>query len=289
MDFNNNLPDWGNEGAEPSTELKSRGFEAGYKPPAGVFNWFFANIIKTIKEIQSGLSNVNNTSDTDKYVKFASEAGVGRKVENALTVRFNGGDTENTDKWTFDGSTSRSVNITPKKIGARPTEKPNIIVNAIRAITDDGKEIYTATDSNITELYDGLEITVIPNETNESLQPRLAINELGDKGIRLALSFNCAATNALKANFIQANRPITFKYHANCNLGIQGQGAWIFADRLKTSAQDLYGSVPVASGGTGASTAEEARENLGVQSKITYGTAEPSGGVDGDVYIQIIG
>ena len=27
---------------------------------------------------------------------------------------------------------------------------------------------------------------------------------------------------------------------------------------------------------------------IGVQSKITFGTAEPSGGVDGDVYIQII-
>ncbi len=28
---------------------------------------------------------------------------------------------------------------------------------------------------------------------------------------------------------------------------------------------------------------------IGAQSKITFGTTEPSGGADGDVYIQIIG
>lgn len=264
MEFNTQLPEWKNEGTEPSDNLKSNGFREGYKPPAGIFNWFWSLILKAIKEIQESLSNVNNTSDSEKSVKYASEAGIGRKLKNALTVRFNGGDTESTDKWTFDGSTSRSINITPEKIGARPTEKPNIVVNAIRGETDDGKEIYTATDSNITELYNGLEITIIPNEKNTTLSPRLDINGLGDKAIRLALSFNCAATNALKANFFSEGRPITLKYHSELNLGTQGQGAWIFADRLKVSAQDLYGSVPISSGGTGASTAEDALTNLGI-------------------------
>ena len=52
----------------------------------------------------------------EKSVKFASEAGVGRKVQYDLTVRYNGGDNEGTDKWTYNGSTSKSVNITPDKI-----------------------------------------------------------------------------------------------------------------------------------------------------------------------------
>ena len=38
----------------------------------------------------------------------------------------------------------------------------------------------------------------------------------------------------------------------------------MFADRQKTSAQDLYGTVPIDGGGTGASTKEEALANLGV-------------------------
>ena len=266
MDFETKIPEW-KEGTEPSDNLKSNGFKEGYKPPAGVFNWFWSLVSKAIKEIQSNLSNVDNTKDSEKNVKFASEAGVGRKVEYALTVRFNGGDTESTDKWTFDGSTSRSVNITPEKIGARPTEKPNIVVNAVREEID-GEEIYVVNDSNITELYNGLEITIIPNERNTTTSPRLKINDFEDNGIRLALSFNCAATTTIGTNYFQADRPITLKYHSALNLGIQGQGAWLFSDRIKTSAQDLYGDVPIESGGTGASTAEDARTNLEVSQAI---------------------
>lgn len=67
---------------------------------------------------QVGLGNVDNTADNDKHVAYAQRAGSADKTENALTVRFNGGRTENTDQWTFDGSTGRGINITPAKIGA---------------------------------------------------------------------------------------------------------------------------------------------------------------------------
>ena len=268
MDFENKMPEWKNEGTEPSTELKTNGFKGGYKPPAAVFNYMWALICKAITEIQNSLSKVNNTADSEKSVKFASEAGVGRKVKYPLTLRFNGGETEGTDLWNYDGGVSKSINITPDKIKARPTHKPNIVVNAVREVTDDGKELYVATDSTITELYNGLEITIIPNERNTTSSPRLKINDFEDKGIRLPLSFNCAATTTVKENYFQTDRPITFKYHSALNLGIQGTGAWIFADRQKTSAQDLYGSVPIENGGTGAGTAEAARENLGVAPAI---------------------
>lgn len=67
---------------------------------------------------QLGLDKVSNTPDSEKYVKYASTAGTADKVKYSIIVRFNGGRTEGTDMWTFDGSTSRSVNITADKIGA---------------------------------------------------------------------------------------------------------------------------------------------------------------------------
>ena len=47
----------------------------------------------------------------------------------------------------------------------------------------------------------------------------------------------------------------------------------------------LNAPVPITSGGTGATTAQSARTALGVPT-ITSGTAAPTGGADGDIYIQ---
>ncbi len=99
---------------------------------------------------QLGLGNVDNTKDSEKLVSFASEAGTARQVKYGVIIRFNGGRTEGTNMWTFDGSTSRSVNITPAGIGAaaashghsyndlsdKPTSLP---ANGGNADTVDGK------------------------------------------------------------------------------------------------------------------------------------------------------
>ena len=93
LNFDNEIPEWKNEGVEPSTDLKEKGFVGGYKPPAAVFNWFWSKVQKCINELQTklkshadstsnphkitksqiGLGNVDNTSDINKPISSAAQ------------------------------------------------------------------------------------------------------------------------------------------------------------------------------------------------------------------------
>ena len=53
MIFENNAPDWKNQGTEPAEDIKRTGFFAGYKPPASIYNWFWYSVSQCIKELQS--------------------------------------------------------------------------------------------------------------------------------------------------------------------------------------------------------------------------------------------
>ncbi len=305
MNFNYKLFRWDNNGAEPSDSLKTEGFKQGYKPAAGIFNRFWHLVTNAITELQEkfgshaenkenphgvtakqiGLDKVDNTPDNEKSVKtagFASEAGVGRKVKNNLIVRLNGGKTEGTDLWTFDGSTSKSINITPEKIGAPTLEEfKKAGTKVVTADSTDGVT-YTATVEGVEELYDGFEITILPTMSNTSNAMTLNLNGLGDKPIRRPLSFSTYVADSAKENFLKDNTPCRLMYHANYPNrvnDISGKGIWLMADKVKVSAQDLYGKTPIESGGTGAYTAEEARENLGVAPAYTYGTDDLVQGV----------
>lgn len=272
---------WDNEGVEPSENLRSKGFEAKYKPPAPIFNYFLHREQECIEQLQEEVDKTNQdiadlasnteskfsevderfnemTPDSEKSVKFASEAGVARKAAYPLTVRFNGGSTEGTDKWTFDGSTSRSINITPEKIKAANKEHAHTldevseteekkIKRVVTATSTDGVA-YTATVEGVTELYNGMEITIIPDTRSTSKTITLNINGLGAVNVRQPLSFSTfVATAPDRDYFLYENTPCRLMYHANYANG----GIWLMADKQKTSAQDLYGIVPVENGGTG--------------------------------------
>ena len=212
------------------------------------------------------LDKVNNTTDAEKHVAFASEAGTARKTANALIVRFKGGDTEGTDKWTFDGSTSRSVNITPAKIGASAeghTHSVKDVKDTVAAISTDGVA-YTATVEGITELYNGLTITIIPNMLSASKNTTLNVNNLGAKQLRCSIggyNYGNSGTIAALDGWLGADSPVTIQYKAKF-------------DNWQTiiprpSVTGLYGTVKVEQGGTGADNADEARENLGLGSVAT--------------------
>lgn len=294
MEFENKIPEWKAEGSEPPESLKTSGFQVGYKPPAPYFNWFWSRVSACLHELvekltghagnkdnphnvtatQLGLDKVNNTPDTEKYVKYAQESGSARKLDYSMTVRLNGGRTEGTDQFTFDGSTSRTVNVTPAKIGAAESNLDNVDADAFRAKADEAcigipvaaatsadGVAYNATVPGVTELTNGFILTIVPAVVSQSTAITLNLNGLGDKSVRLPVSVNNSIMAQPKSEaFFTANRPITLQYDATY---LSGTGVWKTLGKQFASANDLYGIVPVEAGGTGGETAEEARENLG--------------------------
>lgn len=63
------------------------------------------------------------SSHTHNYAGSSSAGGAAtsaNKVNKSMTVKLNGGTTEGTNQFTFDGSSAKNVNITPSAIGALP-------------------------------------------------------------------------------------------------------------------------------------------------------------------------
>lgn len=101
----------------------------------------------------------------------------------------------------------------------------------------------------VTELYTGLRITIRPSRVSSSVAPTLNVNGLGAKGIRQPLCVN----NVI---FAQASTPLWLSPNGIVTLTYSGL-VWK-TDFVRASANNLYGTVPIKSGGTGVTTSEEA-------------------------------
>jgi hypothetical protein len=135
-------------------------------------------------------------------------------------------------------------------------ELHNLNSKCVSAISGNGIA-YIATVPGVDELYDGLEITIIPNINSASKTITLDVNSLGAKNVRLPLSFNTTAvTTPTLDNWLSKDKPIKLMY----------DGTQWKANIQRTSANTLYGSVPIENGGTGADSRDDARTNLGISS-----------------------
>lgn len=156
---------------------------------------------------------------------------------------------------------------------------------------------YTATVEGVTSLYTGLTITIIPSVVSASRTPTLNVNGLGAKRMVMPVSgANTSATTqppvvynddtseeelnnkiTTASKWLSVNKPVTVRY----------DGMYWETDLLAQSATNLYGLVPIETGGTNANNAADARANLGIPT-VYSGTTEPDSsiGADGDIYIQ---
>ena len=114
-----------------------------------------------------------------------------------------------------------------------------------KATSTDGVA-YSATIAGVSELYAGLEITIIPDRASASTGITLNINDLGAKFVRLPVSNNTAMlAQPEDETYFVDNRPVKLMYDPK----YAGKGSWVVIGRQRQSGNDLYGSVPVQKGG----------------------------------------
>lgn len=89
MSFDNKLPEWKNTGTEPPQTLQDEGFKSGYKPPAGIFNWFWSKVSRAITELQTKAVEKGNLLNAD--LNEAVESGIYRfniPVANGPSMKY---------------------------------------------------------------------------------------------------------------------------------------------------------------------------------------------------------
>ena len=65
-----------------------------------------------------GITDAAAKNHTHNYAGSASAGGAANSVANSITIKLNGGATEDTNLFTFNGSAAKTINITPSGIGA---------------------------------------------------------------------------------------------------------------------------------------------------------------------------
>lgn len=147
----------------------------------------------------------------------------------------------------------------------------------VKATSSDGM-LYYANVPGVKELYTGLEFTIIPDFTSATTLPTLNINDLGSVHIKRRITSNTTTTvQSEDNNFLQKDQPIRVFYNGK---------VWV-ADMARTNANDIYGTVPVENGGTGADNADEACRKLGAIKTSQKGVANGVASLDSNKRIPV--
>ena len=208
---------------------------AEYRDEAG-------NVVQSVPEC---LYTYGNSGDTADYMPaYTTGALVEKQIDLVIWV---GNEAE------VDLSLASGVYVYQEDFDAHE-ENFGAHTRTVLASSSDGVA-YTATVDGIKELREGMLIKMVPQRNSASQTPTLNINGLGAVPIRRPGSANSTATyNGLESDWLRADLSVLLLYRG---------GNWVCESMTKVRGDDLFGHVPISSGGTGATTAPQARANLG--------------------------
>ena len=137
---------------------------------------------------------------------------------------------------------------------------------------------YEAKVEGLKELKAGESFIMVPHVGSTIETPTLNVNGLGAKPIRRRITGNSALTTPSKeVGWLSQGRPVT----VTCVPYINNL-CWVID--AQPNANDLYGSVPIKNGGTGADNAEEGLRNLGgISKKLLWENDDPSAAYPGKI------
>lgn len=130
---------------------------------------------------------------------------------------------------------------------------------------------YSGSANGITALTTGVQIVFIPNKESTDMSARFNLNDLGEVYIRQSLTSNTATTvTPANANWLTVNKPVLLEYDGS---------VWKTV-AARSNAADMYGTLDISKGGTGAKTAAQALKNLGGVASVNSFMADADGNVN---------
>ena len=150
--------------------------------------------------ITDALTGKASSSHTHNYAGSSSAGGAANSVKTSLVIKLNGGSTEGTNMFTFNGANAKSINITPSAIGAAASSHTHTATQvtglaASRALVSNASGQVAVSAVTATELgyLDGV-TSAIQTQLNNKAASSHTHNYAGSS------SAGGAANSALKVN-----------------------------------------------------------------------------------------
>lgn len=245
-----------------------------------------------------GITDAALKDHTHNYAGSSSAGGAANSVASSITITLNGGTTEGTNKFTFNGSAAKTINITPAAIGASASNHTHqyagsssvggaansavklSTARAVDGVNFDGTAAITHFGTCSTEaataakvvaltgftLVAGAKVAVKFTVTNTAANPTLNVNGSGAKSI-----FYRGA--AIAAGYLAAKRVYEFVYDGT-NYELIGD---IDTNTTYSSLKNPYAitiqaegtTVGTAYDGSAAKTINITRASLGISEMTT--------------------